>query len=491
MGLGLVLGAVVVASRRLPSDWAGLLILATLIPTIVLLVGDLRKLLLTVLVVDVVLGLDLSVGHRPGHLGGTGGFVVSLMTFALAVAYVRWLRSKSGLGQGPKGYIPVGVAIPALLYFFVGLVSAWQATEAWFSATELFLLAQFLLMLFFVVTFVRTWADVRLVITVLAACMLVESILMFMQYFAGFELSMLAVQTGATGSDIASAATRVGGTFGGPNIAATYLSAVLAITFAAYLTDGRLINKQLAVVAFLLGFGALVMTQSRSGWIGFAIALVILVAIAVRRRISARSIMALLAALAVLGVGSSAIVTERLAAMDSGSAASRILHSRMALNIINDHLFTGVGINNQRFAIDSGDYSPQELQGREEEITAIHNTYLAIWAETGLFGLLAFLWLLLAVSGSALLALARAEDRHASIAITGWLAAIVVFIVHLSTATFTGRRMQLLWLLFALTAATIRIARQAGGLENSHQQSDRLEHLERIRSRDPKSFDAS
>jgi putative inorganic carbon (HCO3(-)) transporter len=471
VGLGLILGSVVVLSTVAPSDWAGLMLLATLVPTIALLMGDMKKLLLTILIVDVVLGLDISLGNRPEHLGGPGGLVISLMSIALVIAYFRWFKGDSMRGRS-AGHIPLAIAVPAVVYVFASLVSTWQATEVWLSIAELFLQLQFLLMFFFVAFIVKTWADVRFVVTILAVCLLLEGVLMLFQYYGGLDFSGFGVTTQAIGSEVASAPSRVGGTFSGPNIAATFLAASLAITIAAYMTDGQLVNKRLAAAAFFVGLAALAITQSRSGWIAFGVALLILLQRVAGRRIGAKSALPLLAILVILAIAFSTVVVERFTTEDQSSSLSRVWHSEMALNIIKDHTFLGVGANNQRFAIDSGEYSPPELVGKESEVTAIHNTYLAIWAETGLFGFLAFVWLVLAAMASALVASVRTRDKYAAIAMTGFLAAVAVYAVHLSTGTFTGRRMQFLWFLIGLIAATFEIIKETAGMEGPLQQFD-------------------
>ena len=171
----------------------------------------------------------------------------------------------------------------------------------------------------------------------------------------------------------------------------------------------------------------------------------------------------MIAALALIGIGTATLIAGRFSAEDRSSGESRIWHSQMALNIIQDYMFGGVGVNNQQFAIDSGEYTPLELWGKELEISGIHNSYLAMWVETGLFGFLAFVWLLLAAEGAALFASIRALDRYASVVFAGLAGALAVPIIHMLSGSFTGRRVQLMWLLFALISATIQIAKRTGG----------------------------
>ena len=93
-------------------------------------------------------------------------------------------------------------------------------------------------------------------------------------------------------------------------------------------------------------------------------------------------------------------------------------------------MFTGVGVNNMWLIALQRDYLPLELAGRKQ-LNVIHNKYLLVWVELGLFGFLAFLWFLLAACVRALRALIHASDAKASITITGLLAALSLCVSRL------------------------------------------------------------
>lgn len=455
IALGILVGTAVILPRFVRPDWLGLMVLATIAGAVVLLVRNVRWLLLILLIVDLPLGLDVMLAKRPDHIGGPSGLFVSLMTIALALGWVYSMTRLRGSDR-IKAYFHPAIAVPALFYLAAVAASALQATEVWFTLAQVFLEVQFLLLFFLVANLIRTWADLRVAFTTVAVCLLLEGLLMFFQYYAGFEFHAFGIYTEASASEVASAAARVSGTFSSPNIAATFLSVALATTLAGYLSDGRLVPRWLALSAFLIGLVALVMTQSRGGWIAAALSLSLLLVLALRRRISARAGMFLLSIILVLGIASSTVILERFVIEDRGSAVSRIYHSRLALNIIGDYMLTGVGANNQSYFLVDDRYRPPELIGATP--AAIHNTYLAIWAELGIFGLLAFLWLVTAGGWCALSAFVRTRDQYAAIALIGLLAALVAYLVGVLTEPLRPRRMQALWLTLAFIAATSRIA---------------------------------
>jgi len=465
VAVGLTLGVVLVLVRQLPSRWAGLVILATMAPTVVLLVNNVRKLLLAVLVVDIVLGLDISLAERSGHIGAPSGFIVSLMTIALAVGYALWITNKPGDGK-PKVYTHKDITLPALIYLFALLVSAFQAVDVRLSITQLFMEVQFVLIYFYVINHIRRWNHVRLIFSMVAVCLFLESALMLLQHFTDFGFSGLGIRTWTTGSRIASAAFRAAGTLGSANTAGTILAAFLTMTFAAYLANGRLANKTLASAALLLGVPALVLTQSRSAWAAFAVGVLLLTFQSLRRGKGTTVVLLLLVVGLLIGVGFREVIVERLTTDDSGSAEGRIWYTELAFNIIREHPFTGIGLNNLWEVQD--DYLPLEIMRIEPEYRyIIHNKYWMVWTETGLFGFLAFLWLLLAACKRAVQSLIHARDPYASIAIMGLLATLVVYLIHMSSDPFCARtRMEFFWLVLALITATSHLIKKTERLED-------------------------
>ncbi|MFW6116113.1 MAG: O-antigen ligase family protein [bacterium] len=460
LGAGTLLGAVPPLSRQLPTEWARIVILVSITPTVALLVKDMDKLLLITLVTDIPLGLDIALANKPGHTGGPGGFFISLMTIALAVGYARWSLKKQ---PDTRLFAHRRIAVAALVFLCATLLSALQATQVWFTITQLFLTLQFVLMYFYLINHVRSWADVRLLVTTLAACLLLESVLIILQFYGGLGLSARGIEGPTSGRSVAGASSRVAGTFAGPNVAATFLAASLAITLAAFLVDNRLVNKRLAFAATFLGAVALVITRSRGAWLAAAVALSIITVKALRSGVGRKTVPVLLGVTLILGIGLSGLVVERLTRDDRNSAQSRLWYSELAFNVIQEHMLMGVGANNQRFVLDDEAYVPSEMLGQER--TAIHNTYLAMWVELGLPGFVTFVWLLVAGASLALSISRRTRDRYVSVIISGFLGALTVNALHMTVASFTGRRMQFLWFVLALIGVTARLASGSQELE--------------------------
>src|SRR2546426_12821121 len=91
--VGIVLGIYTTTALSLPSQWALLFILAVLCLFIVMIIGDVRKLLLAVILLDIPFQLDINLGYRAdaAELGALGGLNVSVTTISLIVLYALWL----------------------------------------------------------------------------------------------------------------------------------------------------------------------------------------------------------------------------------------------------------------------------------------------------------------------------------------------------------------------------------------------------------------
>jgi O-antigen ligase len=169
-------------------------------------------------------------------------------------------------------------------------------------------------------------------------------------------------------------------------------------------------------------------------------------------------------------------IFNRLAAGENGRGPLVDL----AWHMIRDHPMLGVGINN--FAALIRDYASPS--GHGPWLYVVHNKYLGVWAETGIVGLIAFLWFLGETigrgwwgmrasaqveqasspgrnkpSGTRIAGVSKANrergrrlnNRFFSPLILGFTAGIMGQTIHMFVDKFVGRSpTQLLWLAAAL-----------------------------------------
>lgn len=452
--IGALLGGVAILAYHLPTAWGGLIVMGIAGVTATLWLNDLKRALLIALTVDQGLGLDIALANVP-HLGGPGGFTISLMSIAIVAGYIQWFIEPH---RRPLFRHHRDVVLPAALFLLLNLASGLQAVYLRFTITLTVLLAQCFLMYLYLVNYVTDWQDVRLILMVLALLLGAQASLMVVQYTTGAELDILGMQSKAyVGNTASVSGRRVAGTLASPNAAATFLMFSMLITLAGFLSEGHWINKYLAAGSLGMGSIALIATYSRSGWIGFAVGAVVVASIAWYRKVGRQEVVMLtVGGLMLMGAFSREIIS-RLTGDDNNSALSRIWQTKLAFNIIRAHMFTGIGANNLVFV--ERDYLPIELMGTRR-LYMIHNKYWSVWVETGLFGLLSFLWLLIAPLWRAVRGIARAVDPYESILMAGLLAALGGYAFHMTGDPFSSRlRIEPLWFLIAMIVATSRLIR--------------------------------
>lgn len=175
--------------------------------------------------------------------------------------------------------------------------------------------------------------------------------------------------------------------------------------------------------ALALVAAALLLSLTRSAWIGSAVGLT---ALAIARKPVAAAVIPILAALAF--VLSPAPVKDRVASMadmQNESNRERLLVWGAGLKIIADHPVFGVGQN--AFPLVYPEYRAENVN--EPNISHLHNNFLELAAERGLVGMAAWIWLW----GAALWGAGRAwrecfgGDERAALAASS--AGVIAFLV--------------------------------------------------------------
>jgi O-antigen ligase len=210
--------------------------------------------------------------------------------------------------------------------------------------------------------------------------------------------------------------------------------------------------RRLAISVFFLAAIALACTFSRGGWIAVVLSLAILGVSRWRqgglsRRTAAASIAALILAATFLLVPNP--ISARALGDDEGSAHSRIPLMRLAFRVIEANPLLGVGANN--FGTVMNDYAGSEF--RHEWIYTVHNQFLLVCAETGIFGLMAYLWILLSVIRNGWRIWKAGDEMFSPLALS-MVAAVCGLMSHMFVDIFSGRAVvQLVWLFAALLTA--------------------------------------
>jgi O-antigen ligase len=251
--------------------------------------------------------------------------------------------------------------------------------------------------------------------------------------------------------------TRVEGTLGSPINAAAYLSLLLAPSLGLLVAPVARRYKCLAAAALGLGTMALVLTQSRGGWIACVVSCGIVCVLAWRRGWLSLAVPTAIAALIIMLVFVfHETLLARLFADDGGSASARLPLFQLAFHMIADHPLLGVGANNCAFV--SEDYT-NTVALRSAWFYTVHNKYLLVWVETGILGLSAFLWFLAATLRRGWLTW-KINNRFLAPLGLAFSAAMMGQMIHMFVDVFHSRpQVQTFWLIAGVVTAIYNVSK--------------------------------
>jgi putative inorganic carbon (HCO3(-)) transporter len=435
------------------------LIVALLSPWVLLMAESTQKVLFAIVILDIPIqfGTHLFYHETNAVMGALGGLNLSATTIALTALYLSWFaRTLTRNESAPGSSLHMDVSL--LIYFATMVLSVAVAQDASLALFEVFQVAQSCLVYFYVANSVRTRQQLIFVVHMLLIGCLVESIIMlairlFVTPASSWDgpIHLYADLAPLTGT------MRVGGTVGSPNTAGAYLSLVLAIAAGLLLTQTRFARKWLAVAVLAFGSVALILTFSRGGWIALATATALICFFAWRQHRSSLKIpVTTLLIVVIIYLPFHHVISARLFGDDKGSAESRVPLDRLAFRMIEDHPILGIGANNLTVVMPR--YLTSEF--RSEWLYTVHNTYLLVWTEVGIFGLLAYLAFLFGALRLGWRCWKFGSPLLSPLALA-FMAGIAGNMLHQGVDIFTDRPIQqLLWLIAGLLAAMYRLCKE-------------------------------
>jgi len=443
--------------RRMRALGTNSLVITLLSPFALLTAGWVRGFLLAIVVLDIPFQFGTHFFYREydADRGALGGLSISIATIALAGLYAAWLfGALADRSTRVRPTLQINVAL--LLYLAVSTFSVVVAEDSSLALFQIFLLLETCLLYFYIANNLRTQQDILFVVSMLLVGCLLESAVIIVMKFSVTQSTMWNLPIHIHGDVGKEGLTRSGGTIGAPNTAAAFLSLLLAPAASLLFANLGRVYRLLAASILALGGIALVFTFSRGGWIAFALSITALCFLVWRRRgLSLRTPIAIIVIAMLLLVPFQSMISARLLGDDKGSAESRIPLMNLALRITEDHPFLGVGANN--FTIVMGRYLTSEF--RSGFLYAVHNTYLLVLAETGIFGLLAYLAFLIGTLRAGWLCW-KLKAGLCSILALAFTVALVGHMVQMSVDIFNDSPIvHLVFLIAGLLAAMQRICR--------------------------------
>lgn len=414
---------------------------------------------------------DASVSFRlVSALGGASFFFVGLfMLFMLAAPHTVWnniygFAAAAGLlclfvlgsAARPKRRLELDRLGPYMVFYMAFLCIALAGSLSTRLSMRFFFfhLTGFLLVLV-LVSAVRKYEQLQLTVALAVTGISIAALYGCYQGYVGVEV-VASQQDMTLNKDMPG---RIYSFFDNPNnfaeVLVMFFPLVGALTLNARGWRGRLCG----LVALGLGAAAIGMTYSRSSWLGLALAAVIFLALMDWRFLPA-----------MLVVGGCAIpflprtILNRILTignMKDSSARYRIAIYEDTARLLKDYGVTGVGLGSdvtRRVFL----HYPTLYDGNYPIHT--HNNYLQMWAEIGIFGLLAYLGLMVVQVRESLRAFRKADKqlrRILAAALGGLVGLLAIGLVEYTW--FYPRNMFLFWILFAVIASAVKLIETEAG----------------------------
>lgn len=249
---------------------------------------------------------------------------------------------------------------------------------------------------------------------------------------------------------------KITASFTAPNGFAAYLAAVLPLPLALIAFNVTTLRRRFGLFALSLVLAVcLLLTFTRGAWLGFFAGFLLLFLFAgMRRFVTAIVIFALLVSLAT--AFAPAAVKSHLGSLakigTDLSSADRLIIWKTGWKMFMDMPLFGHGLGTFMSVFER--YRPAGYN----EIVYAHNCFLQMAAETGIMGLLAFLWLCASVILRAFSRFLKSSDNLIRAAALGAAACVSAFLVNsaVDTILYSLPLAVLFWSLCGLAAARIQ-----------------------------------
>ena len=311
--------------------------------------------------------------------------LVSVMLLAWLVKVVE--EGKLNLAKTPLN-------IPLLLFLVLGFISFMRSDYPHTSIRELAKLTTYIAIYFLVVNHVKSSRQVK---HLLATLFLVATLISIYGILQRFGIDFLPRRK------VLLLHERVISTLGHHNFMAAYLVLIIPLALGALLGARKRYERIILGVSIVLMFIALRYSYSRSGWVGFLAAILVVgMLLVIKFKIGKKKALLILISLLILStplvIAKLPKLQRELTTIRGVPIKARLLIYQGTLSMIKERPLLGSGIGN--FSIFYPEYRRPEqtiIQPPQEiMVKHAHNEFLEMGAEMGLIGMALFLWIVVA-----------------------------------------------------------------------------------------------
>lgn len=376
--------------------------------------------------------VNLGFFYRAGHVGGAAGIDVSAINVSIFILLSLLIYKAIKARKWPLLQYEPALLWPHALFFLAMLWSVSAADDKLLSLFEI-LRTAVLITVFFVIMNLKEERHIRILVFLLAFGVFSQAVLALIQYRTGENLGLRFLgEEAIVRQMLGGVISRATGTIGHPNTLAYFFEILLPLTLAMTLVEKKTSLRIWYFTSFVLGMAGILTTLSRAAWLTLPVSLPLVFILVLRRRIFRAQTVLVFGLFAIFAAIFLSVnyptIQKRFYYDDYGSARSRIPLNAAALSIIKQFPLTGVGVNNfaqvfQKYDLSGG---ARILRGYSH---VVHNMYLLVAGEMGIVGLLAFVWMFLAVFLVAFRARNRLEEWQSAVLI-GVSAGLLAQMIH-------------------------------------------------------------
>jgi putative inorganic carbon (hco3(-)) transporter len=391
--------------------------------------------------------------------------LIGVLLFAGAAFWVLLTLSDETVYPQQGQSLPLRVTpihLVVLLYWGISVVATALSPVKLDAAKGLMKLTLYLLFFALMARVLRSHRIRSWILLLFLLVSLIVSVYGLRQWFFGAQ----ALATWVDPTSNAAKLTRVYSYLGNPNLLAGYLEPAIALSISAFFAWQRWLPKALAMTMFGVNSACLVLTFSRGGWIGFVVSLFVFLVLLVYWYSVQLPAQWRPWAMPVLLGGSAGVlllavlfvepVRDRVSSMFVGRNDSsnnfRLNVWAAVIEMIKDRPVLGIGPGNNAF----NKIYPQYMRARYSALSA-YSIFLEVAVETGLIGLLCFLWLLIVTFNQGIQQLhrLRALANRQGFWLMGAIAAVSGMIAHnlFDTVWYRPEVNTLWWLMIAIIAS--------------------------------------
>lgn len=384
------------------------------------------------------------------------------------IMIIFWLSDLFGSGSPKKIYFS-GILLPFLFFVLWSELSMINAVKPHLTLTYATSYFKWFMVFTAISNILTTRKQFEIMLLFLMMGILFQGVYVFFQHKYNAFLFLEGLKATGLGRGLSygtgyQQVLRPSGTFHHPNVLASFMVHTLPILFALLLAKRHFLLKMPLALALGSGFFALLLSYSRGGWVGFALAIAIILVVATLKKMIQAKTLLLIVLTAAIAVAASFPLwrpfTERLIRPDDSATTSRWVMLEQAYMMVKTHPLLGIGLNN--YAERGKDFIPDDanLILRFAPKGIAHNRYAVIMAETGFIGLGLFIWLLWAVALQACRNISI-EDSYFQLLALGLFASLMgVYLAMMFDHFSDSTRNILFWFFSALIAAIGNISRQ-------------------------------